>query len=107
MVRLTMRAVDADHEREDRAFPHQVEIPVPERRKLMTMLGWCIGKRYRTRQVSSAGATKLRWYFAESDDATLFQATFGGTGLDAAAASSTEPIRNKRRGSFRPGLLRR
>src|ERR1700737_4543086 len=102
-----MHSVHADHAREDRAFPHQVEIPVPDRRKLMTMLGWCIGKRYRTRHVSSSGAMVMRWCFAEVDDATFFQATFGGTALNAAPASSIDRFRNKPRGWPRPGLLRR
>ena len=102
-----MHSVDADLAREDRAFPHKVEIPVPERRKLMLMLGWCIGKRYRTRHVSSSGAMVMRWCFAEVEDATFFQATFGGTTLNAAPASSFDRLRNQPRGRLRPGLLRR
>jgi hypothetical protein len=64
---------------------------------MLIMLGWCIGKCYRSRPVTSPSSALMRWCFAEIDDAEFFQATFGGTRLDAARVSPVELIRSKPR----------
>jgi len=63
----------------DGVFRHQVEIVVPVGPAARQMLmGWCIGKQYRTVPPHPQPGTKARWCFAIADDAEFFQSAFGG-----------------------------
>ena len=81
----------------DRAFPYQVEITVPDLRKLEIMQAWCICKRYRTRTLSSSSETLMQWCFADVDDAESFRAAFTGNVAKSSLVSQIEGTGKSRR----------